>query len=45
MAKATNLSLSAGDLPNLNITLTASGTEAVIDVSASVAIVDVRRAR
>ena len=44
-AKATNLTLSAGDLPNLNITLTASGTEAVIDVSASVAMVDVTQSK
>ena len=40
-ATATALSLSAGDLPNLNIHLTASGTEAVVDVSSSVAMVDV----
>jgi hypothetical protein len=44
-AKATNLSLSAGDLPNLNITLTASGTEAIIDVSSSVALVDVTQSK
>lgn len=44
-AKATNLSLSAGDLPNLNITLTAAGTEAVIDVSSSVAMVDVTQSK
>jgi hypothetical protein len=44
-AKATNLNLAAGDLPNLNITLTASGTEAVIDVSSSVAMVDVTQSK
>ena len=44
-AKATNLNLSAGDLPNLNISLTASGTEAIIDVSSSVAMVDVTQSK
>ena len=44
-AKATNLHLAAGDLPNLNITLTASGTEAVIDVSSSMAMVDVTQSK
>jgi len=44
-AKATNLNLAAGDLPTLNITLTAAGTEAVIDVSASVAMVDVTQSK
>jgi hypothetical protein len=44
-AKATNLNLVAGDLPNLNITLTASGTEAIIDVSSSVASVDVTQSK
>lgn len=44
-AKATNLNLAAGDLPNLNISLTAAGTEAVIDVSSSVAMVDVTQSK
>jgi hypothetical protein len=44
-ATATDLILSAGDLPNLNIHLTASGTEAVVDVSASVAMVDVTQSK
>lgn len=44
-AKATDLALSAGDLPNLNIKLSTSGTEAVIDVSSSVAMVDVTQSK
>jgi len=44
-AKATNISLVAGDLPSLNIKLTASGTEAVVDVSSSLAIVDVTQSK
>ena len=44
-AKATDLNLSAGDLPNLNIKLTTVGTEAVVDVSASVAMVDVTQSK
>lgn len=44
-ARATNLTLAAGDVPTLNITLTAAGTEAVIDVSASVAMVDVTQSK
>ena len=44
-ATATDLNLSAGDLPNLNIHLTTSGTEAVVDVSASVAMVDVTQSK
>jgi len=44
-AKATNLSVVAGDLPTMNIRLTAAGTESVIDVSASVAMVDVTQSK
>jgi Carboxypeptidase regulatory-like domain len=43
-AKATSLVLAAGDLPNLNIKLTV-GAESVIDVSASVAMVDVTQSK
>jgi hypothetical protein len=43
--KATDLKLSAGDLPNLNVRLTVSGTEAIIDVSSAVAMVDVTQSR
>ena len=43
-AKATQLNLLAGDLPNLNIKL-AVGTESVIDVSTSVAMVDVTQSK
>jgi hypothetical protein len=43
--KATDLKLSAGDLPNLNISLTVSGTEAIIDVSSAVAMVDVTQSK
>ena len=44
-ATATDLALSAGDVPNLNIHLTASGTEAVVDVSSTVAMVDVTQSK
>jgi hypothetical protein len=43
-AKATSLNLLAGDLPSLNIKLTV-GAESVIDVSASVAMVDVTQSK
>jgi hypothetical protein len=43
--KATDLRLSAGDLPNFNIRLTAAGTVAVVDVSSSVAMVDVTQSK
>jgi len=43
--KATDLKLSAGDLPNFNIRLTAAGTVAVIDVNSSVAMVDVTQSK
>ncbi|HEX4575960.1 MAG TPA: carboxypeptidase regulatory-like domain-containing protein [Edaphobacter sp.] len=43
--KATDLKLSAGDLPNLNVRLTVSGTVAIIDVSAAVAMVDVTQSK
>lgn len=43
--KATDLKLSAGDLPNFNVKLTAAGTVAVIDVSSSVAMVDVTQSK
>jgi Carboxypeptidase regulatory-like domain len=43
--KATDLKLSAGDLPNLNVRLTVSGTEAIIDVSSAVAMVDVTQSK
>ncbi|MBS1822357.1 MAG: carboxypeptidase regulatory-like domain-containing protein [Acidobacteria bacterium] len=43
--KATQFKLSAGDLPNFNISLTAAGTVAVVDVSSSVAMVDVTQSK
>jgi hypothetical protein len=43
--KATDLKLSAGDLPNLNVRLTVAGTEAIVDVSSSVAMVDVTQSK
>jgi len=43
--KATDLKLSAGDLPNFNVRLTAAGTVAVVDVSSSVAMVDVTQSK
>ena len=43
--KANDLKLSAGDLPNFNIKLTASGTVAVVDVSSSMAMVDVTQSK
>jgi hypothetical protein len=43
--KATEMKLVAGDLPTFNIKLTASGTVAVIDVSSSVALVDVTQSK
>jgi hypothetical protein len=44
-AKATDLNLTAGALPNLNFALSPSGTEVVIDVSSSVALVDVTQSK
>jgi hypothetical protein len=44
-AKATDLNLLAGGLPNLNFSLAAAGTEVVIDVSASVALVDTTQSK
>lgn len=44
-ATATDLVLSAGDLPSFNIKLSTSGTEVVIDVSSSVAMVDVTQSK
>ncbi len=43
-AKATDLNLKAGDLPNLNFQLTV-GSETVIDVSTAVAMVDVTQSK
>ncbi|NUQ29636.1 MAG: TonB-dependent receptor [Acidobacteriaceae bacterium] len=43
-AKATNLQLNAGDLPNLNLKM-AVGAETVIDVTDSLAIVDVTQSK
>jgi len=43
-AKATNLRLNAGDLPNLNLTMTV-GVETSIDVTDSVALVDVTQSK
>ena len=43
-AKATNLQLSAGDLPNLNLKL-AAGAETVINVTDSVAMIDVTQSK
>lgn len=43
--KATDLKLAAGDLPNFNIKLTTAGTMAVVDVSSSVAMVDVTQSK
>jgi carboxypeptidase family protein len=44
-AKATDLNLTAGALPNLNFKLSAANTEVVIDVSSSVALVDVTQSK
>ncbi|HEX7158432.1 MAG TPA: carboxypeptidase regulatory-like domain-containing protein, partial [Edaphobacter sp.] len=44
-AKATDLNLTAGALPNINFQLTASGTETVIDVSTDVALVDTTQSK
>ncbi len=44
-AKATDLNLTAGALPNLNFSLSAANTEVVIDVSSSVALVDVTQSK
>src|ERR1700758_2309516 len=44
-AKATDLHLTAGALPNLNFSLSAANTEVVIDVSSSVALVDVTQSK
>jgi hypothetical protein len=44
-AKATDLNLTAGALPNLNFSLSAAGTEVIIDVSSSVALVDVTQSK
>jgi hypothetical protein len=44
-ATATDLSLTAGALPNLNFKLTASNTEVVIDVSTAVALVDTTQSK
>jgi hypothetical protein len=44
-AKATDLNLTAGALPNLNFTLSAANTEVVIDVSSSVSLVDVTQSK
>src|SRR4051812_44964673 len=38
---ATDLKLNAGDLPDLNLKLTATGTETTINVTDSVAMIDV----
>ncbi|HEY6376981.1 MAG TPA: TonB-dependent receptor [Edaphobacter sp.] len=43
--KATDLKLSAGDLPNFNIKLTTAGTMAIVDVNSSVAMVDVTQSK
>lgn len=43
--KATDFKLSAGDLPTFNVKLTAAGTVAVVDVSSSVAMVDVTQSK
>jgi hypothetical protein len=43
--RATDLKLAAGDLPNLNVKLTASGTVAIVDVNSSVAMVDVTQSK
>ncbi len=42
---ATDLKLSAGDLPNLNLKLTATGTETTLNVNDSVAMVDVTQSK
>src|SRR5438045_3000402 len=44
-AKVTDLKLTAGALPNLNFSLSAANTEVVIDVSSSVALVDVTQSK
>ena len=44
-ARATDLNLTAGALPNLNFSLSAANTEVVIDVSSSVALVDVTQSK
>ncbi|MBW8869390.1 MAG: TonB-dependent receptor, partial [Acidobacteriales bacterium] len=43
-AKATNLVLSAGDLPNLNLKM-AVGAETIVDITDSVAMVDVTQSK
>lgn len=43
--RATDLKLAAGDLPNFNVKLTASGTVAIVDVNSSVAMVDVTQSK
>ena len=43
-AKATDVRISAGDLPTLNLTVSA-GAETIIDVNASVAMVDVTQSK